>query len=75
MLVIRKALKALNKKRLDGMDIYCSLEPCPMCAAAIALSQLRNIYFCAEDKASGGLINSHLNFKYLKYKFSFYMLN
>jgi tRNA(adenine34) deaminase len=74
ILVIRKALKSLNKKRLDGMDIYCSLEPCPMCTAAIALSQLRNIYFCAEDKAGGGLINGpKLGLsKYLKYKFSFY---
>jgi len=74
ILVIRKALKVLNKKRLDGMNIYCSLEPCTMCAAAIALAQVRNIYFCAEDKTSGGLINgSKLGFvKYLKYKFSFY---
>ena len=74
MLVIQKALKTLNIKRLDGMDIYCSLEPCTMCAAAIALAQIRNIYFCAEDKARGGLINgSKLGFvKYLKYKFLFY---
>jgi tRNA(adenine34) deaminase len=74
ILVIRKALKFLDKKRLDGMDIYCSLEPCVMCTSAIALSQIRNIYFCAEDKASGGLINGpKLGFsKYLKYKFSFY---
>jgi tRNA(adenine34) deaminase len=74
IVVIRKALKALNKKRLDGMDIYCSLEPCTMCTAAIALAQVRNIYFCAEDKTRGGLINgSKLGFvKYLKYKFSFY---
>jgi len=75
-LVIRKALKFLDKKRLDGMDIYCSLEPCVMCTSAIALSQIRNIYFCAEDKASGGLINGpKLGFsKYLKYKFSFTMV-
>lgn len=74
MLVIRKALKTLNIKRLDGMDIYCSLEPCTMCTAAIALAQVRNIYFCAEDKNRGGLINGcKLGFvKYLKYKFSFY---
>ena len=74
VLVIRKALKALKSKRLDNMDIYCSLEPCTMCAAAIALAQIKNIYFCTEDKTSGGLVNgSKLAFsKFLKYKFSIY---
>ena len=45
ILVIRKALKFLDKKRLDGMDIYCSLEPCVMCTSAIALSQIREYLF------------------------------
>ena len=74
ILVIHKALKKLKTKRLDGMDIYCSLEPCTMCSAAIALAKINNIYFCLEDKERGGLINgSKLAFsKFLKYKFSVY---
>jgi tRNA(adenine34) deaminase len=74
MLVIRKALKNLKTKRLDNMNIYCSLEPCTMCAAAISLAQIKNVYFCAEDKESGGVINgTKLAFSnLLKYKFSYY---
>ena len=74
ILVIRKALRKLKIKRLDGFDIYCSLEPCTMCAAAIALSKIKNVYFCIEDKERGGLINGgKLAFsKFLKYKFSLY---
>jgi len=74
ILVIHKALRKLKTKRLDGLDIYCSLEPCTMCASAIALAQIKNVYFCLEDKSKGGLINGNkLAFsKYLKYKFSLY---
>ena len=56
------------------MDIYCSLEPCTMCSAAIALARIKNIYFCIEDKSRGGLINgSKLGFSnFFKYKFSYY---
>lgn len=74
IIVIKKALKKLKVKRLDNMDIYCSLEPCTMCSAAIALAKIKNVYFCVEDKSRGGLVNgSKLGFaKFLKYKFSFY---
>ncbi|MSP06827.1 MAG: nucleoside deaminase [Candidatus Fonsibacter sp.] len=54
---ILKALKLINSKRLDKFDLYCSLEPCPMCASAISLSRIRRVYFCLEDKKSGGFIN------------------
>ena len=54
---ILKALKLTNSKRLDKFDLYCSLEPCPMCASAISLSRIRRVYFCLEDKKSGGFIN------------------
>ncbi len=54
---ILKALKLANLKRLDKFDIYCSLEPCPMCTSAISISRLRRVYFCLEDKKSGGFIN------------------
>ena len=54
---ILKALKLTNSKRLDKFDLYCSLEPCPMCASAISFSRIRRVYFCLEDKKSGGFIN------------------
>jgi tRNA(Arg) A34 adenosine deaminase TadA len=54
---ILKALKIANLKRLDKFDIYCTLEPCPMCTSAISISRLRRVYFCLEDKKSGGFIN------------------
>jgi tRNA(adenine34) deaminase len=54
---ILKASKFSNSKRLDKFDIYCSLEPCAMCTSAISLSRIRRVYFCLEDKKSGGFIN------------------
>jgi tRNA(Arg) A34 adenosine deaminase TadA len=54
---ILKALKLTNLERLDKFDIYCSLEPCPMCTSAISISRIRTVYFCLEDKKSGGFIN------------------
>jgi tRNA(Arg) A34 adenosine deaminase TadA len=54
---ITKALKITNSERLDKFDLYCSLEPCAMCASAISLSRIRRVYFCLEDKKSGGFIN------------------
>ena len=74
IIAIQKALKKQKIKRLDNMDIYCSLEPCTMCAAAISLARIKNIFFCIEDKSRGGLVNgSKLAFSnFLKYKFSYY---
>lgn len=54
MLAIRAAA-ALGDKRLEGCDLYVSLEPCPMCAAAIALARLRRVYFGAYDPKGGGV--------------------
>jgi tRNA(Arg) A34 adenosine deaminase TadA len=54
---ILKASKLSNSERLDKFDIYCSLEPCAMCTSAISLSRIRRVYFCLEDKKSGGFIN------------------
>jgi tRNA(Arg) A34 adenosine deaminase TadA len=54
---ILKALKLTNLERLDKFDIYCSLEPCPMCTSAISISRIRRVYFCLEDKKSGGFIS------------------
>ncbi|MGE5268360.1 MAG: nucleoside deaminase [Thiohalocapsa sp.] len=55
MLVLRAGAARLGAKRLDGCDLYVSLEPCPMCAAAIALAHIRRLYFAAYDPKGGGV--------------------
>ncbi len=54
MLAIRAAAAA-GSGRLEGCDLYVTLEPCPMCAAALSLAKLRRIYFGAYDPKSGGV--------------------
>lgn len=54
MLAIRAAA-ALGDRRLEGCDLYVTLEPCPMCAAAISLARLRRLYFGAYDPKGGGV--------------------
>ena len=54
MLVIRAAAP-LATGRLEGCDLYVTLEPCPMCAAAVALARLRRVYFGAYDPKGGGV--------------------
>ena len=55
MLVLREGAARLGIKRLAGCDLYVSLEPCPMCAAAIALARIRRLYFAAYDPKGGGV--------------------
>jgi tRNA(adenine34) deaminase len=55
MLVLREAAAALDAKQLDGCDLYVTLEPCPMCAAAISLARVRRLYFGAYDPKTGGV--------------------
>lgn len=55
MLVIRAACAALGQDRLTGCDLYVTLEPCPMCAAAIANARIARLYYGAADPKSGGL--------------------
>lgn len=55
MLVIRDAAQRLGAKRLVGCDLYVTLEPCPMCAQAIAFARLRRVYFGAYDPKGGGV--------------------
>lgn len=57
ILVIREAASRANSERLTGCDLYVTLEPCPMCAAAISFARLRRLYFGAEDIKSGGVEN------------------
>jgi tRNA(adenine34) deaminase len=55
MLVLRAGAATLGQKLLDGCDLYVTLEPCPMCAAAISLARIRRLYFGAYDPKSGGV--------------------
>ena len=55
MLAIRAAARALGSERLVTCDLYVTLEPCPMCAAAISFARLRRLYYGAGD-AKGGAV-------------------
>ncbi|HET6223777.1 MAG TPA: nucleoside deaminase, partial [Dongiaceae bacterium] len=55
LLVIRAAAAAGEGKRLPQADLYVTLEPCPMCAQAIAFARLRRLYFGAYDPKGGGV--------------------
>jgi tRNA(adenine34) deaminase len=57
MLAIRTALANRGSGRLDGCDLYVTLEPCAMCAGAIAHVRLRRVYFAAEDAKAGAVEN------------------
>ena len=60
IVAITKASKKLNSWRLDGCDIYITLEPCIMCSGAIIQSRIRHIYFGAFDP-KGGALGSSIN--------------
>lgn len=55
MLVIREACRLLGSERLVGHDLYVTLEPCPMCAAAISAARIGRLYYGAADPKSGGV--------------------
>ncbi len=55
MLVLREGAARLGTKFLAECDLYVTLEPCPMCAAAIAFARLRRLYFGAFDPKGGGV--------------------
>jgi tRNA(adenine34) deaminase len=55
MLVLRQGAARLDATRLADCDLYVTLEPCPMCAAAIALARIRRLYFAAWDPKGGGV--------------------
>lgn len=57
ILAIRKACKKLNQNRLWDMDMFVTLEPCTMCAAAISFARIKNLYFGAHDEKGGAVIN------------------
>jgi len=57
ILAIREACAKLGSERLPGCDLYVTLEPCAMCAAAISFSRIRRLYFGAPDEKGGGVDN------------------
>jgi tRNA(adenine34) deaminase len=61
MLAIRAACAALGDERLSGCDLYVTLEPCTMCAAAISFARVRRLYFGALDP-KGGAVESGVRF-------------
>ena len=54
---IRAALALRGSGRLDGCDLYVSLEPCAMCAGAIAHARIRRLYYGADDPKAGAVEN------------------
>ncbi|TNC71531.1 nucleoside deaminase [Rubellimicrobium roseum] len=57
MLAIRAACAAAGSERLVGHSLWVTLEPCPMCAAAIGFARIGRLYFGAEDPKSGGVLH------------------
>ena len=54
ILAIRQACRAAGSERLPDHDLWVTLEPCPMCAAAIAAARIGRLYYGAEDARMGG---------------------
>lgn len=52
---IREASQRLDQERLTGADLYVTLEPCAMCAAAISFARIRRLYFAASDPKGGAV--------------------
>lgn len=59
ILAIEKACKKLNDWRLDDLEMYVTLEPCPMCAGAIVNSRIKKLYFGAYERKSGSVLSNY----------------
>ena len=57
MLAIRAAAAALGSERLTDCDVYVTLEPCAMCAGALAFARIRRLYYGAADPKGGAVEN------------------
>jgi tRNA(adenine34) deaminase len=57
LLAIRQAAAALGSERLTDCDLYVTLEPCAMCAAAMSFARVRRLYFGASDPKGGAVEN------------------
>jgi len=61
LLAIRDAATRLGSERLTGCDLYVTLEPCTMCAAAISFARIRRLYYGTADP-KGGAVESGVRF-------------
>jgi tRNA(Arg) A34 adenosine deaminase TadA len=61
IIALREAAKKLNTERLTDCDLYVTLEPCTMCAAAISFARIRRLYYGASDP-KGGAVESGVRF-------------
>lgn len=57
MVALREAAQRLGTARLDECDLWVTLEPCAMCAGAIALARIRRLYFAAADPKGGAVMH------------------
>jgi tRNA(adenine34) deaminase len=57
MVAIRAAAEVLGTSRLDGCDLWVTLEPCAMCAGAMALARIARLYFAAPDPKGGAVLH------------------
>jgi tRNA(adenine34) deaminase len=57
MVAMRAAAAALGVPRLDGCDLWVTLEPCAMCAGAMALARIGRLYFAAPDPKGGAILH------------------
>jgi tRNA(adenine34) deaminase len=57
MVAMRAAAQAIGSDRLDGCDLWVTLEPCAMCAGAIALARIARLYFGAPDPKAGAVLH------------------
>jgi tRNA(adenine34) deaminase len=57
IVAIRRAAQALGRPRLDGCDLWVTLEPCAMCAGAIAHARIARLYYAADDPKGGAIVH------------------
>jgi tRNA(Arg) A34 adenosine deaminase TadA len=57
LLVLRRGAATLGTPRLVGCELWVTLEPCPMCAQAIAFARIRRLYYGADDPKGGGVVH------------------
>ena len=57
LVAIREAAAVLGSERLDDCDLYVTLEPCAMCAGAVAFARIRRLYYGAADPKGGAVDN------------------
>ena len=62
VIAISRALEEVGEKRLDGCDLYVTLEPCIMCCGAISHARLSRLFFGAYDGIAGGVVSAAHSF-------------